>query len=152
MSETIEKVETVEQAAEEQTAEVKRYTFRKLSSDDLFLMMRILGKIGIKELKKCFEGDSLAMFVKAIDKNGLDEKTLVGLGVAIGFDGVDMILNNLPKCDKEIYQLLEQVATGSVTETEIREDALLFMEMLVEFVKKPEFPGFFRVVSKLFNK
>lgn len=146
MSETIEKVETVEQAAEE-----KRYTFRKLSSDDLFLMMRILGKIGLKELKNCFEGDSLAMFVKAIDKNGLDEKALVGLGVAIGFDGVDMILNNLPKCDKEIYQLLTQVAAGSVTENEIREDALLFMEMLVDFVKKPEFPGFFRVVSKLFK-
>lgn len=146
MDETIKKMETVEQAEEE-----KRYTFRKLSSDDIFLMLRILGKIGVKELKGCFEGDSLAMFVKAIDKNGLDEKTLVGLGVAIGFDGVDILLNNLPKCDTEMYQLLTQVAAGSVTEDEIREDALLFMEMLVDFVKKPEFPGFFRVVSKLFR-
>ena len=149
MSETIEKVETAETV--EQAEEVKRYTFRKLSSDDIFLMLRILGKIGVKELKTCFEGDTLSMFIAAIDKNGLDAKTLTGLGVSIGFDGVDILLNNLPKCDKELYQLLAQVANGSVTENEIREDALLFMEMLVDFVKKPEFPGFFKVVSKLFR-
>ena len=32
----------------------KPYKFRTLSSTDMFLMFKILGKIGIKELKKCF--------------------------------------------------------------------------------------------------
>jgi hypothetical protein len=149
MAETIVKNETVAQT--ETPEEVKAYSFRKLSSEDIFLMMRILGKIGVKELKNCFEGESLEMVIASIDKNGLNDKALVGLGVAIGFDGVDIILNNLPKCDREIYQLLAQVAAGSVTEEQIKADAVLFMEMLVDFVKKEEFPAFFKVVSKLFK-
>jgi hypothetical protein len=145
MTETIEKAETVEQAEE------KRYTFRKLSSTDIFLMLKIFGKIGVKELKNCFKGDSLDMLINAVDKNGVDGKAVAAIGVAIGFDGVDIILNNLPKCEQEIYQLLAQVANESVTVDEIKADALLFMEMLVDFVKKEEFPAFFAVVSRSFK-
>lgn len=146
MTETIEKNETAEQAAEE-----KRYTFRKLSSPDIFLMLRIFGKIGVKELKNCFKGESLEMLIDAVDKNGLDGKAIAAIGVSVGFDGVDIILNNLPKCEQEIYQLLAQVADGSVTVDEIKEDALLFMEMLADFIKKEEFPAFIKVVSKWFK-
>ena len=145
MSETIENKETVEQAAE-----VKRYSFRKLSSEDMFLMLRIMGKIGVKELKGCFEGDSLAMLMANFKANGANDKALVGLGVSVGFDVVDILLNNLPKCEKEIYLLLAQVSDG-VTEEEIKADALLFMEMLVDFVKKEEFPDFIKFVSKFFK-
>lgn len=145
MTETIEKVETDEQAEE------KRYTFRKLSSTDIFLMLKIFGKIGVKELKNCFKGDSLDMLIAAVDKNGLDGKAIAAIGVAVGFDGVDIILNNLPKCEHEVYQLLAQVADGSVTADEIKEDALLFAEMLVDFIKKDEFPAFIKVVSRLFK-
>ena len=146
MAETIEKVETVEQAAPE-----KRYTFRKLSSDDIFLMLSIFGKIGVKQLKNCFDDDSLEMLMASFKGNGFDDKALIAIGVAIGFDGVDIILNNLPKCKNEIYALLAQVADGSVSEDEIRDDALLFMEMLTDFIKKEEFPAFIKVVSKLFK-
>jgi hypothetical protein len=149
MAETIEKIETVELT--ETPAEIKPYSFRKLSSDDIFLMLRIFGKIGVKELKKCFEGDSLESVIASFKNSDKSDKALVAIGVSIGFDGVDIILNNLPKCDKEIYQLLTQVANGSVTEEQIRADALLFMEMLVDFVKKEEFPAFIKVVSKLFK-
>ena len=144
MDETIEKNEAVETA--EETA--KRYTFRMLSAEDVFVMLRILGKIGIKELKGCFDGDSLEMLAASFKGAGNNEKFLVGIGVSVGFDVVDIVLNNLPKCEKEIYQLLAQTAEG-VTEAEIRADALLFMEMLVDFVKKDEFPAFIKVVSRL---
>lgn len=146
MSETIEKMETVEQAAEE-----KRYTFRKLSSDDLFLMLGIMGKIGVKELKNCFGGKSIEMLLENIKANGTNTEAAVGLGVSFCFDAVEILLKNLPKCSSEIYALLAQVADGSVSEAEIRDDAILLVEMLTDFVKKPEFPGFFRVVSKLFK-
>jgi hypothetical protein len=139
--------ETIVNETKEQVAEVKPYTFRKLSSEDMFLMMRICGKIGVKELKNCFGGDTVEM-LSSLKDNG--EQSLVGIGVSIGFDIVDIVLNNLPKCEKEIYQLLAQVAEG-VTEADIKADALLFMDMLVDFVKKEEFPAFIKVVSRLFK-
>ena len=47
------KVETVE------TANEKAYTFRKLNSTDLFLMFKIIGKIGINEFTACFDGETM---------------------------------------------------------------------------------------------
>lgn len=142
--------ETTTNTTIEAVEAAKPYTFRKLASEDIFLMLRIFGKIGVRELKKCFEGDSLTELVASYKDSGGDAKALTAIGLSVGFDAVDIILNNLPKCEKEIYQLLAQVAKG-VTEAEIRSDAILFMEMLVDFVKKEEFPAFIKVVSKLFK-
>jgi hypothetical protein len=135
---------------ETQIAEpVKPYTFRRLSSEDMFLMFRIIGKIGIKELKNCFSGETLDGVMNTFRKSGGDEKALAAVGVAVGFDAIDILLNNLPKCEKEIYQLLAQVSGMGIDE--IKKDMILFTEMLIDFVKKDEFPDFIKVVSKLFK-
>ena len=128
--------------------ETKPYTFRKLSAEDMFLMFRILGKIGFKELKSSFEGDTLQKITSASEIEDT-EKKIVAIGVAIGLDAVDLLLNNIPKCENEVFQLLAQ--TSNIKEKEIRADAVLFTEMLVDFVKKEEFPAFFKAVSKLFK-
>lgn len=141
IKETIEAVETVEQET------VKPYTFRKLSSEDMFLMFRIIGKIGIKELKNCLGGDDISKLM-ASTKNGGD-KAIMAIGVAVMIDAVDIILCNVHKCEKEIYQLLAQVS--GMPESEIKADALLFTEMVIDFFKKEEFPAFIKVVSKLFR-
>jgi hypothetical protein len=60
-----------------------------------------------------------------------------------------VIFNNLPKCEKEIYQLLAQVS--GMSEDEVKKDGILFTEMLFDFVKKEEFPAFIKVVSRLFK-
>lgn len=137
-----------------EAAEVeKRYTFRQLSTEDMFLMFRILGKIGVKEFKQCFEGDSLNTLINTFKNNeGNDvsaNSALMAIGVSVGFDAVDIILNNLPKCEKEICKLLSQVS--GMDEAEIKKDAILFTEMVIDFVKKEEFPAFIKVVSRLFK-
>jgi hypothetical protein len=147
--EIVESTEIVVEADSVEIEPEKPYTFRKLSSDDFFLMVSILGKIGIKELKNCFQGESLESVLASFRGSGDDEKALVAVGVAVGFDAVDVILRNLPKCKNEIYALLAQVS--GMTEDEIRKDMILFTEMLVDFVKKEEFPDFIKVVSKLFK-
>jgi hypothetical protein len=144
MTKAIENKETIEQVEQEAT---KPYTFRKLSSEDMFLMFKIIGKIGIKELKNCISGDDVATLMSSV-KDGSD-KAIAAIGVAVVIDAVDIVLGNVYKCEKEIYQLLSQVS--GMPESEIRADALLFTEMLIDFVKKPEFPGFIKVVSKLFK-
>ena len=140
-----EPVEAVE-PAEQKT--VKPYNFRKLSSKDIFLMTKILGKIGIRQFKKCFEGEQLDALLKAFKEKKTDD-ALMSIGVAVGFEGIDIIIGNLHKCEEDIYQLLSNVTGVSVDK--IEEDALLFTEMLIDFFKKPEFPDFIKVVSKLFR-
>lgn len=149
MTETIEKNEAAEIVAASENE--KPYTFRKLSSDDMFLMFSILGKIGIREFKHAFSGDALDTLVASFKQSegGDSAKTLTAIGVSVGFDAVDMILNNLPKCANEIYQLLAQ--TSGLKVNTIKADAILFTEMVIDFVKKEEFPAFFKVVSKLFK-
>jgi hypothetical protein len=149
MTEAIEKNEAVEQEAASENK--KPYTFRKLSSDDVFLMFAILGKIGVKELKHAFSGDALELLIQSFKQSGESDnaKVLTAVGVNVGFDAVDMILNNLPKCKEEIYQMLSN-CSGLDVDT-IRADALLFAEMVTDFVKKEEFPAFIKVVSKLFK-
>ena len=136
VKETLEEVETV-----------KPYTFRKLSSEDMFLMFKIISKIGIRELKNCLNGDDVAKLMESV-KTGSD-KAITAIGVAVVVDAVDIILGNLHKCEREIYQLLSQVS--GMSEDDIKADALLFTEMVINFVKKEEFPAFIKVVSKLFR-
>jgi hypothetical protein len=144
MNETVEMDEPIETVKE---VTVKHYTFRKLSSKDIFLMTKILGKIGIRQFKGCFEGENLDALVATFKAKKTDE-ALISIGVAVGFEGIDIIIGNLYKCEKDIYELLS--AVSGVSTEEIEEDALLFTEMLIDFFKKPEFPDFIKVVSKLF--
>ena len=50
--------------------ETMEYTLRPLKADDLFTMLRILHKIGLEELRKCFDGEEVR---KAITADGKDE-------------------------------------------------------------------------------
>ena len=149
MNETIELKQTVEAVAQEIT---KPYTFRKLSADDMFLMFSILKSIGIKELKQSFDKDQLKDLLKVYQEADLDngkEKALTALGVDIALNAADVLLGNLPKCKEPLYDLLASVS--GMPKDEIRADALLFTEMVIDFVKKEEFPAFIKVVSKLFR-
>lgn len=152
MKETTEIKETVEVLDTAEKAPEKPYKFRKLSSDDLFLMAPIIKAIGLKELKQSFDMGQLKEPLKAYQKakTGEDkDKALLSIGLAVGFDAAEIIIGNLPKCKEYVYQLLAGVS--GMTEEEIRSDAILFTEMLIDFCKKKEFPAFIKVVSKLFR-
>ena len=60
----------------------------------------------------------------------------------------EVVLTNMNKCENEIYQLLSNVSNLSVKEVETL-DAVIFLEMIIDFVKKDEFKDFFKVVSRL---
>lgn len=168
----IETTETTAQAAEI-VENAPKYSFRRLSAEDLFLMMTIIKKIGLKEFKTCFEGETVQKLAaafkgadsaenaeQAADNAGGTEsaadgaystdKAIMEVGFAVGFDLLDTLLGNLPKCEKDIYTLLSR-ASG-MPEHYIKADAVLFTEMLMDFLKKPEFPDFIKVVLKSFNR
>ena len=149
MTEAIKTEEIHEQEIIAETGTAKPYTFRKLSAEDMFLMFRIIGKIGVNEFKTALDSDTLRQLGGALKGEDVDESALSAVGLTAALDIVNVLLNNLPKCEREIYQLLAQVA--GITEDDVKRDAIVFTEMVIDFVKKEEFPSFIKVVSKLFK-
>ena len=156
MSET-KNLEVVQAEAVE-TAE-KPYTFRQLGAPDIFLMAKIISQIGIKEFKACFESDSISGLIqnmvaeKASDKEAdtQDNSNIVSVGVGVAVELAGVILGNLPKCENDIYQMLSQTSNLSVEEIKAPGNAAMFLEMVIDFIKKEEFRDFIKVVSKLFK-
>ena len=62
----------IEPVQPEMEAAVKPYTFRPLGGEDVFLMFKIIGKIGVKEFNACFEHDGIKHLVAAM----MGEKTI----------------------------------------------------------------------------
>lgn len=141
-NETMEKIEKVV---------AKPYTFRKLKSTDVFLMSKIIGKIGINEFTACFEKDGIKKMIASFTGESDEETDFTSVvGISVILEVANVILGNLPKCEKEIFQLLSNVSEIPVEEIEDC-DAVVFMEMVIDFIKKEEFKDFIKVASKLFK-
>lgn len=129
------------------------YTFRKLKSTDIFLMVSIINKIGVSELKGLLDKDSIKNIVENItaqnaDKESTTDKadTLTQVGISIAFDIATVILKNLPKCELDIYEMLASVSNTSVDFIK-NLDIDVFFNMIINFIKKDEFKDFTKVVS-----
>lgn len=154
ISENIPLVETAE------PERVKPYTFRKLNSTDLFLMIKIISKIGLDELTQVFEGDAIKALIaqaKQMKSSENDEQTeqpknqnfVVGVGIALKL--VNKILEHIPLCEQEIYTMLSMVSGMSVEEVQ-NLSIDVFMEMILDFIMKEEFKDFFKVASGYIGK
>ncbi len=137
---------------------VKPYTFRRLNSTDLFLIIKIISKIGLDELTQVFEGDTLKSSIAQIRASNNAEQTeqpqkenfdIIGIGVALKL--VNKILEHIPLCEQEFYTLLSRVSNMSVEEVQ-HLDMNVFMEMILDFIMKEEFKDFFRVASGYISK
>jgi hypothetical protein len=156
--ETVEAVAPVE--AVETVEEVKPYTFRKLGAPDVFLMSKIIGKIGINEFKVCFESNGIKDLVeksiaeakeKETENGKSDDSNFISVGIGIALEAANVILKRIDLCENEIYQMLSQTSNLSVEEIKAPGNAAMFLEMLIDFVRKEEFKDFIKVVSKLFK-
>lgn len=159
-------------AAVEEVIE-KPYTFRKLSSPDVFPMFRIIGKIGLKEFTAAIDKDVLKELIAEFTAENTPETpdtpeneegaentpenkaanifgsfAVNGATVILGI--ADVIFSKLPNCENDIYQLLSQTSNLSFKEVQAL-DFATFAEMVIDFIKKDEFKDFIKVVSKLFK-
>lgn len=135
------------------------FELRKLKSDDIFPMFKIISKIGLKEIKESLDPATLGKIAtafkandegKANNEGAKGDDLIYSIGFSVILDLAQIVISNIPSCKKEIYSLLAQ-ASG-MTEKEIAElDMVTFTEMIVAFFKKDEFKDFIGVVSKLFN-
>lgn len=120
------------------------YNFRQLNSTDIFPMCNIISKIGIRELKNCFDGQNISAFMP---KEKMNKNAMLAFGASIAFDVAGVILANMQKCENDIYTLLASV-------TDLTEEALRgmppadFLNMVIDFFRKEELQDFILVVSK----
>ena len=129
------------------TMEKPVYTFRRLNSTDMFLMFKIIGKIGVNEFTACFEKDTVKQMITSVTSGGNKENATTMVGISVILEMANVILANLPKCETEIYQMLSN--TSNLTVDQVKKlDMIIFAEMVIE---KEEFKDFIKVVSKLFK-
>lgn len=126
------------------------YTFRRLNSKDTFLMFRILSKIGLQELLESFDEKTIKQ-ITALSGAGADKETASNMfGLSIVLNVANAIINNIPKCEDEIFQMLSNTSNLSIEQVQ-ELDFVVFAQMIIDFIKKEEFKDFFMVVSGLFK-
>ena len=142
MNET-EGMETTNQVQPE-----KPYTFRRLSTQDIFPMLRLLNKIGLKDLRDNDNIKNIVMLsTSAAGKKKLDVNRI---GMDVFLEIACLIVDNIPKCEVELYSLLSQTSDRTVDEIKAQ-DMAVTLEMIVDFIRKEEFGDFFKAVLKLFK-
>ena len=104
-----------------ETTIVKPYEFRTLGAEDVFPMVNIISKIGIKEFKTLLEGDGLKGMMSnyisdAKKKSGgdaLDETSVASIGASVFLELASIVVCNLPRAEKDIFQLLSNTSNLS---------------------------------------
>lgn len=133
---------------------------RELRACDIFPMTVILNKIGFSELKKLLTPERMQEMVKMFKgtdetaeaeeggKDEIDTTTVLGMNLIFEISGI--LLENLPKIEKDLYKFLGDLS--GQTPKDIADLPISdFAEMIVAVIKKEEFKDFFKAVSKLFK-
>lgn len=133
----------------------KTYELRNLEADDLFIMIGIISKIGIKEFKGCFESDEVKAAITNVAKQkkdadaneDADDDVVASIGISVALDIAAILLANIGKCKNDIYALLANLS--GVKEKEIAKLPIkTFTVMIFDLVKKKEFADFFQDAVK----
>lgn len=124
----------------------KAYTLRDMCADDLFVVLKIVNKIGVKEIKKCFA----AVDVKNAISEGAENDLAAAVGLQVMMEVAGLIVEHLPDCKTEIYQFLSSLSSMKVEEVAAMPMADFFT-MIMDVFKHPSFNDFFQRVVGLFK-
>lgn len=140
--------------------EVKKpYEFRTLKATDLFLVVKLVSKLGLNNITNACKDDIskfIDISVKESQENGKSdvkvqakENDYASVGVAV-INIVQVILERLGDCEDEIFKLLE--ATSNLTMQEIKDlDINTFIAMVKDFVTQEQFTQLFTQAVSLIN-
>lgn len=134
MSEKKMNTEATNEANVEEAIE-RPYTLRKLKDGDLFPLLKLFRKLGLKEFK-----DTLMQVA-----NG---KSLQELGLVIILDIADVIIGNLDKVEDDVYSFYSDISGMSVDEIKEMEFGTLPL-MIYDSFSEVKNASFFKVLSKL---
>lgn len=132
-----------------ETVVVKPYKLRKLKASELFPMLNIFKKIGLKNFTGLLQNEDIRNLIVKL-KNGrageIAEDELVGVG-SIVFEMAQIILDGAVNCENELFTIISNVSNLTVDEVKELDIDVLF-EMIVDLIKENK--DFIKAVSKLF--
>jgi hypothetical protein len=133
MSKETELIEQVQEPVEE-TIE-RPYTLRKLKDSDLFPILNIFRKVGLKEFKDAFS--------QVVDGKSVDE-----IGFSVLFEMATIVISNFPSAEAEIYALCSSLS--GIQEEEISEMEFGTVPLMIyDAFSEVKNTAFFKVLSKL---
>lgn len=124
-------------ATEESIIE-RPYTLRRLKDGDLFPLLKILKKIGIKDCKEAFI------------QVASGEKSVKQIGIMASFDIADILIGNLAKAEDEIYELWSDLSGLPAEEMKGMEFGTLPL-MIMDTFSEARDTSFFRVLSRFLS-
>lgn len=120
---------------------------RRLQASDLFSMVRILNRVGFKNIKDAINIDEIKNLKSTMtEENAKSVASEIGINVVMSVVGV--LLEHLPNVETDLYNFVGSVANmkaNAVAKMDIGE----FMDLLIEIGNKEEFKDFFNRASKL---
>lgn len=137
------------QTEQAEPTEQKPYTLRALCAKDVFPMVKIIRKIGLKDIGKAFDPDEIKAITESVseEENATVDSIAETVGVTVVLKIVDVILENLEAAGQEIFGFLGGLA--GMTADEVGSLPMdVFFEMLVDTFQSKEFVGFMKVVSR----
>lgn len=128
-----------------ETEQPKKWKFRQLKGTDIFLMLPVLKKIGINNLRKTISGDIIKDIVA--DKKGESyDKQVEAATFGAMLEFAQVLIEGLDGCEEQLFKLLAN--TSNLTVEEIGElDLVELPLMIIDFVKKDEFKDFLKVAQ-----
>lgn len=133
-------------------SEEKAYTLRGMTADDVFPMVKIISGIGMKEFKAAFETEDMKAAIASMTGGEAEgeKPNAAAIGITIAVNIADVIFSNLPKCKADIYKLLSGLSGMAVKDIAAL-PMPVFMDMVVDTIKKEEFRDFFGAAARLFK-
>ncbi len=116
----------------------RSYKLRSLRDSDLFALLKILKKIGIKDCKEAFI------------QVASGEKTLKQIGIMASFDIADILIGNLAKVENEVYEMWSDISGIPVEELKEMEFGTLPL-MIMDTFSEVKNTSFFKVLSKFLS-
>lgn len=121
-------------------ADVERpYTLRKLKDSDLFPLLKILRKIGLKEFKSAFNQDG--------DEEE-ERKTLESIGTEVILDIAEKLIDRIGVVEDELYNLYADISGIPAEEIKEMEFGTLPL-MIFDSFSEAMNTSFFKVLSRL---
>lgn len=115
-------------------------TMRPLESGDLFLLTAIIGKIGVKNIARCFSDPEVQVMRNEED---MSDEQRERLGQLIFFGVIDVVLERLEYCEDAICRLLSRLY--GMPEKDIKAmGAGEYLDMFIAVVKDEHFTDFFK--------
>lgn len=136
--------ESEEECREQEEVIERPYKLRVLKDRDLFPMLKILKRIGIKDFKDAF-------IQSRSDKQAVDGKEVVkNIGILTALDIADILLGNLERAETEIYALWSDISGIQADEMKEMEFGTLPL-MILDTFSNVRNSSFFRVLSKFLS-